>query len=95
MSESHSGHVAHQFDSAQQQYQASTLGMWLFLVTEIMFFGGLFTGYTMYRYRFPEAFAAGSHHLDNNASTLACPARLFLVRSLFHRGFGWTTPVAF
>ncbi len=63
MSETHEA-VAHQFDDFDQQTEASRLGMWAFLVTEIMFFGGLFTGYTMYRYRFPEAFAAGSHHLD-------------------------------
>ena len=63
MSDPHSA-VAHQFDDFEQQTEASRLGMWAFLVTEIMFFGGLFTGYTMYRSKFPEAFAAGSHHLD-------------------------------
>ena len=56
--------VAHQFDDFEQQTEDSRLGMWAFLVTEIMFFGGLFTGYTIYRSKFPEAFAAGSHHLD-------------------------------
>ncbi len=56
--------VAHQFDDFDQQTEASRLGMWAFLVTEIMFFGGLFTGYTIYRTRYPEAFASGSHHLD-------------------------------
>src|SRR5437763_1281107 len=38
--------------------------MWFFLVTEIMFFGGLFAGYTLYRVSYPSAFAAASHHLD-------------------------------
>jgi len=38
--------------------------MWTFLITEILFFGGLFAGYAEYRSRFPEAFAHGSHHLD-------------------------------
>ena len=38
--------------------------MWIFLITEIMFFGGLFPGYTIYRTTFPEAFAEASHHLD-------------------------------
>jgi cytochrome c oxidase subunit 3 len=52
--------VAHQFDDMEQQHDAATLGMWIFLVTEIMFFGGLFTGYTVYRSAFPAAFAAGS-----------------------------------
>jgi cytochrome c oxidase subunit 3 len=56
--------VAHQFDDAEQQFEASALGMWLFLLTEIMFFGGLFTGYTVYRVWYPDGFAAGSHELD-------------------------------
>ena len=38
--------------------------MWVFLLTEIMFFGGMFLGYTVYRLIYPEAFAEGSHHLD-------------------------------
>ena len=54
----------HQFDDVEQQYEASSLGMWVFLLTEIMFFGGLFTGYTVYRVAYPAAFAEGSHHLD-------------------------------
>ena len=38
--------IAHQFNDAEQQHDASTLGMWIFLVTEVMFFGGLFAGYS-------------------------------------------------
>ena len=38
-----------QFDTAEQQKDASTLGMWIFLITEIMFFGGMFLAYTVYR----------------------------------------------
>ena len=57
-------HVAHHFDDAEQQYEAANLGMWLFLATEILFFGGLFAGYTQYRYWYPHEFAFGSHHLD-------------------------------
>jgi cytochrome c oxidase subunit 3 len=56
--------VAHHFDDAEQQKDASTLGMWLFLVTEIMFFGGVFTAYVAYRAAYAEAFAHASHHLD-------------------------------
>jgi cytochrome c oxidase subunit III len=56
--------LAHHFDSLEQQQEASTLGMWVFLVTEIMFFGGLFMAYIVYRTWHPEAFAAGSGHLD-------------------------------
>ncbi len=48
----------------EQQREASTLGMWVFLVTEIMFFGGMFLAYTLYRSKFPEAFASASNHLD-------------------------------
>ena len=57
-------HVAHHFDDAEQQFEAANLGMWLFLATEVLFFGGLFAGYAQYRYWYPEAFTAGSHHLD-------------------------------
>lgn len=56
--------VAHQFDDSAQQHEASFFGMWIFLATEVMFFGGLFTGYTVFRNLDPQAFAAGSHLLD-------------------------------
>lgn len=64
MSDTHSGLVAHQFDDVEQQRESVTLGMWTFLLTEIMMFGGLFTGYTVYRNAYPEAFMYASHHLD-------------------------------
>jgi cytochrome c oxidase subunit III len=57
-------YVAHQFDDADQQHDASALGMWVFLVTEIMFFGGLFTAYVVYRTAFPAAFHGASKELD-------------------------------
>lgn len=56
--------LLHHFDTAEQQRESSTLGMWVFLVTEIMFFGGLFTAYIVYRSLFHEAFHSGSHELD-------------------------------
>lgn len=56
--------VAHHFDDAEQQHTAAALGMWLFLVTEIMLFGGMFTAYVVYRSRFPAAFGHASSHLD-------------------------------
>lgn len=43
---------------------ASSLGMWVFLVTEILFFGGVFLAYIVYRLAYPQAFAGASHHLD-------------------------------
>jgi cytochrome c oxidase subunit III len=57
-------HVAHHFDDAEQQYTAANLGMWLFLATEVLFFGGMFCGYAQYRYWYPAEFAAGSHRLN-------------------------------
>src|ERR1700682_1055448 len=56
--------LLHQFDTAEQQKNASTLGMWIFLVTEIMFFGGMFTAYIVYRTLHPNAFVEASHELD-------------------------------
>jgi cytochrome c oxidase subunit 3 len=55
---------AHQFEDVQQQYEASSLGMWIFLVTEIMFFGGLFLVYTVYRHAWLLEFTQSSLHLD-------------------------------
>jgi cytochrome c oxidase subunit 3 len=73
------GHPAlqHHFQNMEQQKEASTLGMWLFLATEIMFFGALFTGYTVYRSQHPEFFAEASHRLDvplgaANTAVLIC-----------------------
>jgi cytochrome c oxidase subunit III len=54
----------HHFYSMDQQLEASILGMWVFLVTEVMFFGGLFMAYLVYRTAYPEAWVAGSHHLN-------------------------------
>jgi cytochrome c oxidase subunit 3 len=55
---------AHQFNDLTQQHEAGTLGMWAFLTTEIMFFGGLFAAYTIYRSLYLPAFEAGSRLLD-------------------------------
>jgi cytochrome c oxidase subunit 3 len=60
----HSQALLHHFDTAGQQKDASTLGMWLFLVTEIMFFGGMFTSYIVYRTLHPEGFVEASHELN-------------------------------
>ena len=54
--------VAHQFDDAGQQREAATMGMWLFIATEVLFFGGMFLGYTVYRFQYPQAFAEASKH---------------------------------
>ena len=57
-------HVAEQFDDAEQQRLVSELGMWVFLATEVMFFGGMITAYTAYRYLYPVGFAYGSRELS-------------------------------
>ena len=56
--------LQHHFDSLEQQHEAASLGMWVFLVTEIMFFGGIITAYVVYRSFYPAAFADASSHLD-------------------------------
>jgi cytochrome c oxidase subunit 3 len=58
------GHVAHHFDDAEQQYIAAELGMWLFLATEVLFFGGALLGYAIYRFKYTDSFIAASHHLN-------------------------------
>jgi cytochrome c oxidase subunit III len=56
--------LQHHFDDLEQQLEASTLGMWTFLVTEIMFFGGLFLAYLVYRASYPTGFQEASNHLN-------------------------------
>jgi cytochrome c oxidase subunit 3 len=56
--------LQHQFEDMGQQQESASIGMWMFLVQEIMFFGGLFTVYLVFRSKYPMAFAAGSNHLD-------------------------------
>src|SRR5437879_13464488 len=56
--------LQHHFENMEQQREAGTLGMWVFLVTEIMFFGGMFLAYVIYRSAYPASFAAASNHLD-------------------------------
>ena len=51
-----------QFEEMPQQKEAATLGMWAFLATEVLFFGGLFLSYIIYRTNYPHAFAEASHH---------------------------------
>lgn len=65
----HGGHgetlaLREQFDTAHQQKDASTLGMWVFLITEVMFFGGMFAAYTIYRATYPTVFAIASTSLN-------------------------------
>jgi cytochrome c oxidase subunit 3 len=66
----HHPSLAHQFDDLGQQREAATLGMWVFLVTEVLFFGGLFLTYSVYRSAYPDAFAVSSHELDVTLGTI-------------------------
>lgn len=60
----HAPGLQEHFATMEQQRDASTMGMWVFLITEIMFFGGMFTAYMVYRHAYPAAWAAGSEHMD-------------------------------
>ncbi len=62
--------VDHHFENSDQQYQSAKLGMWVFLATEILFFGGLFVAYSVYRANHPEVFVFGHHFLDKNLGAL-------------------------
>ncbi len=54
----------HQFDDIEQQYDAAYSGMWIFLSTEVLFFGGVFFAYVIYRSTYYDAFAEGSRELS-------------------------------
>ena len=56
--------TVHHFETQEQQREAGTFGMWLFLLTEIMFFGGLFFAYLLYRNWYYDAFVAASNQLS-------------------------------
>ena len=57
----HPEHLAHHFESLQQQYDSGKLGIWLFLTTEILMFSGLFCGYAVLRALHPEIFLYAHH----------------------------------
>jgi cytochrome c oxidase subunit III len=56
--------LGHHFHTLEQEHQAAEFGMWLFLMTELMLFGGLFLGYIFYRTVYSDGFAEGSRHLE-------------------------------
>jgi cytochrome c oxidase subunit 3 len=70
-------HLRHHFATPEQQMDAATLGMWTFLITEVLFFGGMFAAYSVYRAMYPEAFASTSRYMDvilggTNTAVLIC-----------------------
>ena len=77
MAESHAQHLAHHFETAEQQFESGKLGMWIFLATEILLFGGLFCAYSVYRANHPEIFMYAHRYLDKtlgatNTAVLIC-----------------------
>ncbi len=60
----HPPHLGHHWENSKQQFEAGKLGMWLFLATEVLLFGGLFVGYSVWRANHPEIFQYGSQYLD-------------------------------
>ena len=58
------GPVWHHFDSSEHERESNALGMWVFLATEFMLFGALFTAYIVFRWLYPESFAAASRRLN-------------------------------
>ena len=69
--------LAHHFTDMPQQKETASIGMWAFLITEIMFFGGVFVAYAVYHYLYPEAFEEASSHLSlglgaTNTAVLIC-----------------------
>jgi len=81
----HPSYQRHHFETMGQQNDATNFAMWLFLLTEIMFFGGLFTAYLIYRNWYYPAFVAASHQLDVRWGTLNT---LVLIFSSFTMAMG-------
>jgi len=77
----HDSHLAHHFDTIEQQDHAIRLGMWLFLATEVLLFAGIFVGYAVYRHTYHETFHLLSHHALN--LTLGTVNTVVLISSSF------------
>ena len=86
--------LQHHFADLDQQRRAASLGMWVFIAQEVLFFGGLFAAYVIYRMKYPEAFSAGSHHLDwriGFVNTLVLIASSFtMAMAVYSAGVGKT-----
>src|SRR6476620_11380385 len=66
----HDPHLAHHFDTPEQQFASGKLGMWVFLATELLMFGGLFCAYSVYRHNHPEIFEFGHQYLDKKLGAI-------------------------
>jgi len=83
----HPAHLAHHWDTPDQQFEAGKLGMWLFLATEVLLFGGLFCAYAVWRGNHPELFKYGSHFLN---TTLGATNTAVLILSSLTMAWGVT-----
>jgi cytochrome c oxidase subunit III len=81
----HDPHLAHHFDNREQQFQSAKLGMWVFLGTEILMFGGLFCAYSVYRHNHPDVFAFAHQFLNR---TLGAVNTLVLITSSLTMAWG-------
>src|SRR3982751_1634845 len=66
----HDPHLAHHFDTPEQQFASGKLGMWVFLATEILMFGGLFCAYSVYRHNHQDVFEVAHKALDKNLGAI-------------------------
>src|SRR6478609_4403553 len=66
----HPPHMAHHFETPEQQYNSAKVGMWVFLATELLMFGGLFCAYSVYRHNHPEIFEFGHQYLDKSLGAI-------------------------
>ncbi|MEL7337556.1 MAG: cytochrome c oxidase subunit 3, partial [Planctomycetota bacterium] len=69
--------LAHHFDTPEQQFDSGKLGMWLFLVTEVLFFSGMFCAYAIYRYQRPDVFEGCSEFLNTQLGAINTGVLLF------------------
>lgn len=81
----HNPHLAHHFDTPEQQIASGKLGMWVFLATEILMFGGLFCAYAVYRHNHPEVFEYAHQYLD---TTLGAVNTVVLITSSLTMAWG-------
>ncbi len=73
----HGEFIAHHFDNAEQQFDSGKLGIWVFLVTEVLFFSGLFVAYTLWRFHHPDIFEQAHVFLDKYLGALNTIVLLF------------------
>ena len=73
----HPSWLAHHFDTPEQQFDSGKLGIWLFLVTEVLFFSGMFCAYAIFRYLRPEVFEGCSQFLNTKLGAINTGVLLF------------------